>query len=108
MTYMLNDLTSFDISNNQMTVIKSSEHTAQALLEPNRPPCQILRVATFGGVITCSVVVVAEVIDDMRSDVLRNFVTFKSGWKLSSGTGTTGSKFLSSPDDSPESSKSLD
>ena len=94
MTYMLNDLTSFDISNNQMTVIKSSEHNADLIvpLEPNRPPCQILRVATFSVVITSSVVVVALVIGDMTFDVLCDFVTFKSGWKRSSGTtGTVGS-----------------
>ena len=97
MTYMLNELISFDISNNQIKVIKRTEQATVIAFEPNSPAKNVFCV-----VIICVVVVVVIVVDVVVVLVVLfdTFTTFISGTKGAISKS-------SSPEVSPDISKSI-
>ena len=78
MTYMLNELISFDISNNQIKVIKRTEQTTVIAFEPNNPARKVFCV-----VIICVVVVdvTIEEVVVVLVVLFDTFMTFISGTK---------------------------
>ena len=94
MTYMLNELISFDISNNQIKVIKRTEQATVIAFEPNSPAKNVFCV-----VIICVVVVVVIVVDVVVV-LFDTFTTFISGTKGAISKS-------SSPEVSPDISKSI-